>query len=233
MSTSAVERVFSATAATYDTERAKLIPGFAEFYGSAVSLLPEATDHVLDLGAGTGLLAMFIRERLPDAYLEMIDNSQAMLDRARERFAGDGESVCILGDYTTCAWGSEYDAIVSALSIHHLSDAAKQQIFARILPALKPGGLFINAEQVLQPTPQQEEDAREQWLADVRSLGATEQQIADSLLRQEQDRCATVADQLQWLSQAGFTEVGAVYERGRFAVLSAKRPRLADVRQRA
>ncbi len=216
------ERVFSNTAATYDTARTRLIPGFNRFYAAAVALLPAETDHVLDLGAGTGLLSAFVRGRFPDARLHLIDNSKAMLDQADARFAKDQEVLSQLGDYTTCRWGSQYDAIVSALSIHHLEDAAKQQLFARIYSALKPSGIFINAEQILQPTPELESAAREQWLTEVHALGATEQEVADSLLRQTEDRCATIGDQLNWLRQAGFSHPVCTFEQGRFAVLAAK-----------
>ena len=178
---SRTERVFSSTAVAYDGARARLIPCFSAFYEAAVSLLPSGTDHVLDLGAGTGLLSAYIRERFPDAYLEMIDNSEPMLAQARQRFSLDQETAFLLGDYTTHPWGSEYDAVVSALSIHHLSDEAKRALFARVLSALKPGGVFINAEQILQPTPELEVHAKTAWLDEVRGLGATEQQIADSL----------------------------------------------------
>lgn len=44
-----------------------------------------------------------------------------------------------------------WDAIVSALAIHHLDDAAKRELFARVHAALAPGGMFVNAEQVAGP----------------------------------------------------------------------------------
>ena len=224
MQSSRTEAVFSSTAATYDPARAKLIPCFAEFYATTVSLLPADTDHVLDLGAGTGLLSAFVRNRFPDAYLEMIDNSEPMLAQARQRFNHDQETAFCLGDYTTCPWGSEFDAVVSALSIHHLSNEAKRALLVRTLPALKPGGVFINAEQILQPTPELEAQAKSQWLAEVRALGATEPQIADSLLRQTEDRCSTVADQLGWMVEAGFTQVRCAFLKGRFAVFFGMNP---------
>ena len=222
---SRTEAVFSATASTYDPARAKLIPCFVELYGTAVSLLPAATGHVLDLGAGTGLLSAWVRERFPDASLHLIDQSEPMLTQARQRFERDPEAIFTLGDYTTCPWGSSYDAIISALSIHHLRDDRKRTLFARILAALKPGGIFLNAEQILQPTPELEAGAQARWLADVRALGATEQQITDSLLRQTEDRCATVADQLRWLREAGFAQVRCAFLSGRFAVLYGTRPK--------
>jgi len=224
MTSDRTEQVFSATAVTYDPARARLIPCFDRFYASAVDLIPPGTEHILDLGAGTGLLSAFIRGRFPTAQLNLIDNSEPMLAQARTRFAGDTNVTFELADYTaTKLASSHFHAIVSALSIHHLADQAKQQLFLRIFAALKPGGIFVNAEQILQPTMELERAARTHWLAEVRALGASEQQITDSLLRQTEDRCATIDDQLVWLRQAHFADARCVFAQGRFAVLCAQR----------
>ena len=215
--------VFDSTAAGYNSARRALVPCFEQLYGTALSLVPPDADHVLDLGAGTGLLSALVRERFPGTSLHLIDSAPGMLQQAQRRFAGDPEVVCQLGDYTRCEWGNLYDVILSALSIHHLSDGAKRDLFGRIFSALKPGGTFVNAEQILAPTAEREAEARQLWLADAQRLGATEQQIADSLLRQREDRCATIDDQLLWLRQAGFEGACCPFQSGRFAVLTAVR----------
>ena len=213
-------QVFESTAATYDDARRRLIPCFDEFYGTTIRLLPEATDHVLDLGAGTGLLSAFVRRRFPESHLHLIDSSEAMLAQARQRFRRDQKTSFELADYTRAITPMrQYDAVVSALSIHHLEDADKRSLFATILGALQPDGVFLNADQILQPTPELEEAAKAEWLEQVRALKATDEQVASSLLRQREDRCATVADQLQWMTQAGFVETSCAFEQGRFAVL--------------
>jgi tRNA (cmo5U34)-methyltransferase len=219
------QEIFDITAPTYDADRARLIPCYDAFYQCAVGLIPENADHILDLGAGTGLLAAFARASFPDACLHMIDNSVTMLDRAKDRFSKDREIVFQVGDYTTAPLGENYDAIVSALSVHHLDDAAKQLLFARILSALRPGGVFINADQVLGPTPELEARYKALWLQQVREAGATPQQIADSLYRQQDDRCASVEDQLHWMRNAGFADVDCWFKDNRFAVLAGSRPR--------
>jgi len=217
------KHVFDATAANYDADRARLIPGFESFYRWAVDLLPANADHILDLGAGTGLLSAFIRARFPDAYLHLIDVSEPMLTQARARLGKDQEVHYQVDDYTTADWGSQYDAVVSALSIHHLEDSAKQALFRKIHQALKPGGVFINADQVLGPTPVLEARYKQLWLDQVRANGATEQQIADSLYRQQEDRCASVEDQLTWMRAAGFADADCWFKDNRFAVLAGTR----------
>ncbi|HVG27377.1 MAG TPA: methyltransferase domain-containing protein [Acidobacteriaceae bacterium] len=216
------QAVFDATARTYDENRARLIPCYQRFYAAAVELIPEGTRHVVDLGAGTGLLSVWVRERLPEARLELIDSSGLMLEKARERFAGDARVSFELRDYARTAIPG-CDAVVSALSIHHLEDEEKRALFGRAYEALAPGGVFINADQVLGPTAGLEEQYKQRWLAEVRELGATEQQVKDSLLRQEEDRCASVEDQVLWMREAGFADADCWFKDGRFAVMAGTR----------
>jgi tRNA (cmo5U34)-methyltransferase len=218
------QEVFDITAPTYDADRARLIPCFDAFYRRTTDLIPSGATHILDLGAGTGLLSAFVRQWYPAAHIHLLDVSAPMLDRARQRLAGDTNVSYEVADYTSAALGSGYDAIVSALSIHHLDDASKKSLFARIFAALRPGGVFVNAEQVAGPTPALDELYKKLWLEQVREAGATPQQIADSLYRQQDDRCASVEDQLTWLRSAGFTDVDCWFKDNRFAVLAGTRP---------
>lgn len=234
--------LFDAHATGYDDAlRRRLIPPYDAFYGAAIAALgtlPPAP-RVLDLGAGTGLLAAAVRSAHPSAELVLVDGAPAMLERARERLGGSGSEATgasetevgrarpavsfHLADLRDPLPDGPFDAVVSALAIHHLDDAGKRELFARVHAALVPGGLFVNAEQVLGATP--EEDSA--WLAEHRDaslaagVSAAEWSAAEE--RMAADRCATVPDQLAWLREAGFA-ADAPFHAGRFAVLSARRP---------
>jgi tRNA (cmo5U34)-methyltransferase len=147
-----------------------------------------------------------------------------MLEKARTRLASDHNVSYEVADYTSAPLGEGYDAIVSALSIHHMEDSVKKSLFAKILTSLRPGGVFVNAEQVAGPTPALDAVYKSLWLQQVREAGATPQQIADSLYRQQDDRCASVEDQLDWLREAGFIDADCWFKDNRFAVLAASRP---------
>jgi len=220
---SITQTIFDITAPTYDADRAKLIPCYDAFYRRATDLIAHDAKLILDLGAGTGLLSQFVRQWYPKAHIVLADLSEPMIARARERFANDNNVTFEVTDYTTAPINGTYDSIVSALSIHHIDDEAKRALFDKIFHALRPGGTFVNAEQVAGPTPALDAQYKALWLQQVREAGATPDQIADSLYRQQDDRCASVEDQLNWMRRAGFSDADCWFKDNRFAVLAGTR----------
>jgi len=216
--------VFDEHARDYDALRRRLVPAFDEFYGAALEALGLASRpmrRVLDLGAGTGLLAAMVIGAHPEAEVVLLDGAAEMLAQARERL-GDRASY-VTGDLGDPLPDGPWDAVVSALAIHHLDDAGKRALFARVHGALAPGGMFVNAEQVLGPTPELDAVYRERHRDTAFALGVSDAEWEATLDRMALDRCATVGDQLAWLAEAGFTDVDAPWRSGRFAVLSGRR----------
>jgi tRNA (cmo5U34)-methyltransferase len=223
-----VKEAFDAAATGYDGLRRQLIPCFDDFYGAAVDLLPfprGAAPRILDLGAGTGLLADLLLRRWPRARLTLLDLSGEMLGQARARFAGRPAQVGIrVADYLADPLGGPYDAVVSALSIHHLPDPGKRALFRRAFAALRPGGWFVDADNVLAPTPALAALDRARWIARVRESGIGSGDLAAALLRTRLDVLAPLADQLAWLRRAGFDDVDCRYKWLHFAVFCGRRP---------
>jgi tRNA (cmo5U34)-methyltransferase len=222
----AAAQAFSAHAAEYDALRRRLVPDFDGFYGAVTEavqrLAPSAPRRVLDLGAGTGLLSATVAAAFPEAELELLDASEPMLALARERL-GDAVSAVHIGDMGGELPPGPFDAIVSALAIHHLEHPGQRALMGRIHGALRPGGVFANAEQVDGPTAQLTGLYAQRWAEDCRALGATEAEIAGARERMRHDRCTDVESQLHWLRDAGFTTADCTYKSWRFAVLIARK----------
>lgn len=226
MSLAAVKTAFDEGARTYDRARRQLIPCFDDFYSTALAVIPhqvQATFRVLDLGAGTGLLSFLVARKFAKARITLMDISQEMLGKARERFIGMEERLeFIAGDYAN-GFEGQFDVVISALSIHHLADADKITLFKNIHDALPDGGIFINAEQILGPTPHIEQVYQETWLRQARKLGVSETDLNAALERMKADRMATLESQLNWLQQAGFSTMHCWYQNHRFAVFSGQK----------
>lgn len=220
--------LFDGAASVYDRTRRQLISCFDDFYDAVPALIaqpPDAALAVLDLGAGTGLLAQHVARAFRHARFTLIDVAGRMLDVARERFAAEsaGRFRFVVGDLAEVALPAEQDVVMSALAIHHLDHAGKRALFARIHAALEPGGVFVNAEQVLGETPQIEEAYQESWLARARASGVSAEDLDAAVDRMRADRTTTLDEQLGWLRAAGFSEVGCAYRFERFAVYYGRR----------
>jgi tRNA (cmo5U34)-methyltransferase len=225
VSASAAAEAFSAHAPQYSAQRARLVPDLDAFYGAAVdtlALIDPAPRRILDLGAGTGLLSARVREAFPDARLELLDASQPMLAEARGRLGASVAAVHVQ-DMADALPEGPFDAVVSALAIHHLPDADKRTLMKRVHDALRPGGWLVNAEQVTAPSPGLSAVYVARWIADCRALGASEAEIDGARDRMRLDRCSDVESQLRWLREAGFVTADCVYKRWRFAVITAER----------
>ncbi len=223
-----VRSAFDAAAAGYDARRRQLIPCFDDFYAAAVEWLPfpaGAAPRILDLGAGTGLLSAMLLERWPRARLELVDLSPEMASQARRRFAASGARVVIReADYLAGPYGGPFDAVVSGLSIHHLPHAGKRAVFRRAFAALRPGGWFVDADNVLAPTPALAADDRARWIARVRESGIPAAELRAALRRTRLDVLAPLSGQLAWLRAAGFVDVDCRYKWLHFAVFGGRRP---------
>ncbi len=215
---------FERQATEYEAQRRRLIPPYDAFYETAVAALAVAgrpLQRVLDLGAGTGLLARQVAAAHPDVQLTLLDGAPAMLAQARA-VLGDRASYRV-ADLADALPDGPWDAVVSALAVHHLDDAGKRALFARLHTALAPGGVFVNAEQVGGPTALFDDLYATCHQRRAAELGATPEQWRGARERMRHDRCASVEDQLAWLREAGFVDADCLFKDHRFAVLVGRR----------
>jgi len=171
-----------------------------------VEFLPATPRRVADLGCGDGRLAALVLEHRPSVeQLVAVDRSAPMLEKARERFAGDDRVRVIERDLADdLAPLGQFDLVVSGFAIHHLEDDRKRALFDSVTRQLLPGGVFANLEVVQSATP----ELHAAFLAAIGRAGGD-----------PEDRCVGVESQLGWMRDAGLQQVDCVWRWRGFALL--------------
>lgn len=115
-------------------------------YTAFEQLLPKEVHTVLDLGCGTGLELDAILSKRPGLSVTGVDLSPDMLGLLTQKHPSV-QTVC--ADYFACDFGeNRYDAVISFETLHHFTPEQKAVLFPRVRRALKPGGMWLQAEYV-------------------------------------------------------------------------------------
>jgi demethylmenaquinone methyltransferase/2-methoxy-6-polyprenyl-1,4-benzoquinol methylase len=108
------------------------------------AVAPAADDRVLDVATGTGMVAALLRWSA-ECNVVGLDQSDAMLARARERFAGDAAVELVLGEAERLPFGDgEFDALTFTYLLRYVDDPATT--LRELARVVKPGGRIASLE---------------------------------------------------------------------------------------
>lgn len=193
-------------------------------------MIPHPIDvpiRVLDLGAGYGALAMAVLTDRPSATAICLDASEAMLALGRERGAAFGARIrFVQGSLATAEWlnaiDGTFDAVISARALHHFTENQRRRlIFKEAFSLVRPGGCFINADNVRAGTKSLGERyrrARDEYLdrfvrrSSEGKTNLAEVRAASPSTYHGPHNNGVLEEELAWLNEAGFEDVDCFWK---------------------
>ena len=213
---------------------------------------PDEPVRVLDIGGGWGPVTAVMLETFPHAQVVLHDFSEPMLAEARRRLAQHGASVSYhRADLMAPSWADgldgQFGAIVSHIAIHNVRFPDRSGPFTtRSSRWLRPVAVSLTwttlrraiSSDAPPVTPSAWLDAtsstkrpgagRRSTICPAASRSGRNPQAHGEALREDLERMAyhepaTVANQLNWLREAGFDEVECFWREGRDVLIGALR----------
>lgn len=198
-------------------------------------LLPFSDDEdftFVDLGAGTGAATQAILERFPRARGILAEYSPQMAAEGRRALSAyGGRFTYVEFDLSGGDWPAEIPsgvaAMISSLSVHHLPDTRKQELFSEIWAHLAPGGWYLNYDPVTSDDPIVESawlragDREDPEAAEKRHHRSPEEQLRyENHVRY----MIPLAPQLELLRAAGFEGIDVYWKRLDIVIYGGRRP---------
>jgi ubiquinone/menaquinone biosynthesis C-methylase UbiE len=212
--TRTLRKEFDREAEQYDRTARASMPGYPDMHwmlSRGIPFLPTRAFRILELGVGTGTLTELLLSRYPHAHITGIDLSPKMIARARTKLKGYRDRVELVDGSLEEFEAGGFDAVVSALAIHHLSDPEKWRLFRRIYRALPSGGYFGDGDDHLPEDPVF--DTRFSQIASTEggAVGGHGTWRSPQAVWHEHERFdhpCTVTSETAQLARAGFSHVG-------------------------
>ncbi|TDD09419.1 methyltransferase domain-containing protein [Nonomuraea deserti] len=216
----------------------------------AVEALGRPDPVVIDLGCGPGSLSARLLERLPEARVVCVDADPLLIGLGRAAYPG---LRFVSADLRGGGWTElleldrPADAAVSTTALHWISGPELKNVYAELATVLRPGGVLLNGDHMdtddatpvlsgLERAVHERETERtfgrnrpEAWRAwwdaieadpalaelnEARTTAGADHRGSESRL---------LSDHVKALEEAGFTEIGTLWQRGNNRLLCGVR----------
>ena len=191
-------------------------------------------NRVLDIGCGDGVLVRELFNIDDSISATLIDGSNDMLEKAREKLAETGNTRLVNMSFQDLIDENpdigQFDFAVSSLAIHHLTASQKADLFKYVFYCLVDGGYFV----IIDCTRSQSEPT-ENWFLELwrerieeRQVGLNVetdfQKIYEKYTEKEHyNRVDSLQVQMKSLEEAGFSDVECYYKHGLFAMFGGRK----------
>ncbi|MBU0535513.1 MAG: class I SAM-dependent methyltransferase [Nanoarchaeota archaeon] len=219
----------------YDAIMQKVSPYMADFQDLLGTVIKEHFGErkidIVEIGFGTGSTTKAILDNNPQAYIRAIDIDLGNREVAEEKLGNLANRV-VFTESDACKYlgylpDSSCDAVATALFLHNLNNFDRLLLIKEIYRAIKPGGLFVNADKYALPDPGFRK--AQAWLMDSYKKHLSDRpDVLESWIKHEledamPDVLMRASDALRQMKMAGFYNPRFVYRNGIVGLLVAEK----------
>ena len=218
---------FEEISAQYTAAIDRCVPRYREMLWAILHYLPTGwtPTRILELGCGSGNLSELLCRRFPGTSIRLVDFSGRLLQECSGRLSEFGNLEYQEEDFRSLRFDpGSFDLVVSSISLHHLTDREKAELFKKVVAWLGDGGVFSYSDQFAGATDDLYARQMADWKERAKALGATVEEWAAWMEHQEaHDHHATLTDQIDWLREAGFESIDCVWRYLLWTVVQARK----------
>jgi tRNA (cmo5U34)-methyltransferase len=227
MTPDTVGQFFDALTPDYTAAIERCFPRYREMLWALLDYLPQEPkiERILELGCGTGNLTVLLTEKFPESSLVCVDLSAESLEVCRDRLGARPQLDIVHGDFRNLPYvAGEFDLIISSIAVHHLEPAKKRDLFRNCFHWLTADGIFTFADQFRGANDDLYARHMQNWKQLSLSAGSTENEFEMWMQHQrEHDHHDTLADQINWITGAGFSTTDCTWRYLLWSVLQARK----------
>ncbi|HHH37262.1 MAG TPA: carboxy-S-adenosyl-L-methionine synthase CmoA [Epsilonproteobacteria bacterium] len=217
-----------AVASVFDDMLSRSVPFYDEVRRLIISLiLAEEAEgkKVLDLGSSTAKFLLELSGKMQtEMQLKGIDNSAAMLDRARQKCQAFGAEIELeLADMLNYDYRNE-DIVVANYTLQFIRPMQRTQLIRKICDGMQKEGRFIFSEKVVFEDKKLDKQMIDIYYAYKKTQGYSEYEIAQKREALENVLIPfTIEENIQMCKDAGYRQVDTLFQWANFVTFVAKK----------
>ncbi|WP_456479349.1 carboxy-S-adenosyl-L-methionine synthase CmoA [Nautilia sp.] len=212
-------------ASVFDDMLNRSVPFYKENLSLQIDILEnflEEQDAVADLGSSTGTFLIELAKRKKNLSLTGIDNSEAMIKRARNKAKAFGVNVNFVNaDFLTYEFG-ELKAVIANYTVQFVRPLKREKLIRKIYDSLKKEGVFLMSEKLVTENKKLNKIMIDIYYLYKKRMGYSEYEIARKREALENVLIPyTMQENIEMLKNAGFEDIEVVFRWNNFATFIA------------